>query len=90
MAYADKGIVLPNKLASSIGLNKIELERELEEAKETGFTDKLLQMINLNTARTGDSSTGVTGRPRKSSTEITESTAITQATGSNIEKGGEI
>ena len=90
MAYADKGIVLPNKLASSIGLNKIELERELEEAKETGFTDKLLQMINLNTARTGDSSGGVTGRPRKSSTEISESTAITQATGANIERGGEI
>lgn len=90
MAYADKGIVLPNKLASTLGLNKIELERELEEAQATGFTDKLLQMINLNTSSSKTSDSGAVGRPRKDSTEISESGALTQATGANIEKGGEV
>lgn len=90
MAYADKGIVLPNKLASTIGLNKIELERELDEAKATGFTDKLMQMINLNTARTGSSTGNPVGRPRSSTTEISESGALTRATGANIERGGQV
>ena len=31
--YADKGVVLPNRIASSLGLNKFELEDELAEAK---------------------------------------------------------
>lgn len=90
MAYADKGIVLPNKLASTLGLNKIELERELEEAKATGFTDKLLQMINLNTSSSKEVGENTPGRPRKSSAEISDSGALTQATGANIERGGEI
>lgn len=90
MAYADKGIVLPNKLASSIGLNKIELERELEEAKATGFTDKLMQMINLNTSSSKTSSGRPVGRPPKETSELTSSGYITRAAGSNIEKGGSI
>ena len=90
MAYADKGIVLPNKLASTIGLNKIELERELEEAKETGFTDKLLQMINLNTSSSKTSSGRPVGRPPKDTSELTSSGYVTRAAGTNIEKGGEI
>lgn len=82
-ALAEKGVVLPNKIASSYGLNKIELERELEEANENGFTDKLMMMININTAKTG-------GRPQSSLGNLGDSGLETRNTGNNIEKGGNI
>ena len=83
--YADKGVVLPNKIASSLGLNKIELERELEEANATGFTDKLMTMININTMSPNNA-----GRPTKDDTDLTDSGAKTRSNASNIEKGGKI
>lgn len=95
-AYADKGVVLPNKIASSLGLNKIELERELEEANATDFTSKLMAMININTMSSVDidnkinTGSGKRGRPRKSDAELTESGMTTRAKASNIEKGGSI
>lgn len=90
LAFADKGLVLPNKLASAIGLNKIELERELEEANATEFTDKLMQMLNVYTS-SGKTSTGrPVGRPPKETSELTTSGYLNRATGVNIEKGGEI
>ena len=85
--YADKGVVLPNKIASSLGLNKIELERELDEAKATGFTDKLMAMININTMST---KTSDVGRPAKDDSELTNSGAKTRSNASNIEKGGKV
>lgn len=87
MTLAEKGVVLPNKIASSFGMNKIELERELEEAKATGFTDKLMAMINLNTM-SSENSKG--GRPRTDDSRLTDSGLETRDAGSNIEKGGEI
>lgn len=84
--YADKGIVLPNKIASSLGLNKIELERELDEANATGFADKLIAMININTMSSNDGA----GRPRKSDGDLTDSGSETRNKASNIEKGGKI
>lgn len=83
--YADKGVVLPNKIASSLGLNKIELERELEEAKSTGFTDKLMMMLNVNTMKSSNA-----GRPQKDESELTNSGSKTRSKASNIEKGGNI
>lgn len=83
--YADKGIVLPNKIASSLGLNKIELERELEEAKATNFTDKLTMLLNVNTMSNKE-----VGRPQTSDSNITDSGAETRSKASNIEKGGKI
>lgn len=83
--YADKGIVLPNKIASALGMNKIELERELEEAKATGFTDKLMLLLNINTAQTDAG-----GRPQKPNSELTDSGAETRTKGSNIAKGGKV
>ena len=84
--YADKGIVLPNRIASSLGLNKIELERELEEAKATDFSDKLTMLLNVNTM----ASVNAVGRPRKDDSELTESGSETRAKASNIEKGGSV
>ena len=83
--YADKGVVLPNKIASSLGLNKIELERELEEAQATGFTDKLMMMLNVNTMSKEE-----TGRPTKDDKDLSDSGLETRSKASNIEKGGKI
>lgn len=84
--YADKGVVLPNKIASSLGLNKIELERELEEANATGFTDKLMLMKNINTMSDNNS----VGRPKKDDVDLSDSGIKTRSTASNIEKGGKV
>jgi len=88
--YADKGVVLPNKIASSLGLNKIELERELNEAKETGFVDKLMMMLNVNTSSSDTSNGNPVGRPRKTEDTLTVSGVESRSRASNIEKGGEI
>mgnify|MGYP003292517716 CR=1 FL=1 len=70
-------------------MNKIELERELEEMNETEFIDKLRLLLNTNTAK-ADGSTNPVGRPRKNSAELTSSGIETRSKGSNIEKGGNI
>lgn len=87
-AYADKGLVLPNKLATSIGLNKIELERELMEAKETGFTDNLMALMNINTMSSSDENSA--GRPQKNDDELSDSALKTRNKASNVEKGGNV
>ena len=87
--YADKGVVLPNKIASSLGLNKIELERELEEMKATNFKDKLSMMLNVNTMSNNENSDN-NGRPQKNNTELTDSGMKTRDKASNVEKGGNV
>ena len=94
--YADKGVVLPNKIASSLGMNKIELERELEEMNASDFIDKLRPMINIytqgnvtNTKGNSEPAAG-TGRPQKDDGELTNSGIETRSKGSNIEKGGNV
>ena len=89
-AYADKGVVLPNKIASSLGLNKIELNRELEEMNDTDFISKLRQMLNINTANGGidNIQKNSPGRPATDDASLTNSGAETRSKGSNIEKGG--
>jgi hypothetical protein len=41
MELFDKGIVLPQKIASAMGMKPAELRRHMEEAKATGFMDML-------------------------------------------------
>lgn len=88
MAWAGLGIVLPNKIASSLGMTEIELQRQLEESKASGFTDNLQLLLNVNTASSNDSKNN--GRPQKDSSELTDSGTDTRNNGSNIEKGGNI
>ena len=91
--YADKGVVLPNKIASSLGMNKIELERELDEMNNSDFINKLRPMLNIYTTSSQSDKGGNqnnNGRPKSDNSELTDSGAETRARGSNIEKGGEI
>ena len=89
--YADKGVVLPNKIASSLGLNKIELERELEEMNASDFIEKLRPMINIYTqgnVTQGSTPNNGAGRPASKDSDLTDSGEETRSRGSNIEKDG--
>lgn len=91
--YADKGVVLPNKIASSLGMNKIELERELEEMNASDFIDKLRPMINIYTqgnVTAGSTPNNGAGRPQVKDGDLTNSGSETRDKGSNIEKGGNL
>jgi len=91
--YADKGVVLPNKIASSLGMNKIELERELEEMNASDFIDKLRPMINIYTqgnVTAGSTANNGAGRPQVKDGDLTNSGSETRDKGSNIEKGGNL
>lgn len=71
MKMADKGLVLNSSaLASAVGMNPVTFDRMLAESKYTGWIDKYSTlMLNANT--TAQSSEG--GRPRKSSSSLTDS-----------------
>ena len=74
-------------------MNKIELERELDEMNNSDFINKLRPMLNIYTTSSqpdkGDNQNN-NGRPKSDNSELTDSGAETRARGSNIEKGGEI
>ena len=71
MKMADKGLVLNSfAWASAVGMNPVTFDRMLAESKYTGWIDKYSTlMLNANT--TAQSSEG--GRPRKSSSSLTDS-----------------
>jgi len=80
---ADRGIVMPNKLAASIGMNPFDMQRQMEEAKAMGWVDKLTPIVMGNQMPNEGA-----GRPAKSDTEIGDEGASTKTTGGNVEKGG--
>jgi hypothetical protein len=54
--WASVGVVLPQKIAMSLGLNPFELESQMLMAKNNGFVDNLLKLASINTASdSGDS-----------------------------------
>lgn len=87
MTLVDKGIVLPNRIAASLGIDPFTFQREMEEAKASGFVDGLTPIIS---AFQQSGKPGESGRPQKSDDKISESGASTRSAGSNIEKGGKI
>lgn len=72
MKLADKGMVLPQKLAAALGMNIFEFEEQLRMGKASNLIDKLWLLPNANTNNMGEES--VSGRPKKSVTEASEST----------------
>ena len=83
MGMADKGIVLPQLISSAIGLLPQELERMLQEARGSGFVDKLTPIIS-GFQMSGKDVEG--GRPKSSDSELGEAGAQTRETGSNEAK----
>lgn len=92
MTLADRGIVLPQKISAAIGMLPHIFERQLEEARVNGFTDKLTPLINSMETMGGKpvpGKTGEKGRPKVSDNNISDSGAQTREDGGNIEKGGD-
>ena len=87
LKLAQQGIVLPQKIAASIGMNPITFQRQMEEARANGFVDNLTPIIS-GFQMNGQENAG--GRPKKEDGELSESGAATRDNASNIEKGGKI
>ena len=83
LELATRGIVLPQRIASAMGMSPFELEREMEMSAASGFVEKLTPIV-ISGQATEDASRR--GRPSKSDTEISEEGSQTRETGANIEK----
>jgi len=70
MALADKGIVLPQKIAASIGMSPRDLEMQVDMALASGFADKLKPLLSSYTM-TGDSKEA--NRPKKDTGDLSDS-----------------
>lgn len=84
---AEKGLVLPHLFSSALGLLPSDMMRMLDEAKASGFTDKLMPLLNLNTMNTGKDKGG---RERKADNQLTDSGEATRDNSSNVGRGGDI
>ena len=81
MSLLGQGIVLPQKIAASLGMDPFSFQRQLDEARANKFVD------NLTPVTPGAQLSGKdNGRPQKSDREI--KSTDTEDSGSNIEKGG--
>ena len=65
--WADKGVVLPNRIAYSLDILPHHLYKQLEEANATGFADLLIPLINIFTMTEGNTKANPTGN--KTATE---------------------
>lgn len=84
MSLADKGIVMPQKIAAAIGMNPFDMQRQMQEARAMDFVDKLTPIVSGFQMSGGDAA----GRPKKKDNELTDSGEATRSSASNIEKGG--
>jgi hypothetical protein len=81
------GIFLPQKIAASMGMNKFEFDRQLEESKADNYTDK----FTIPTpAFQGGGQTEGAGRPKKSDSELGDAGEETRSSGGNIGRGGKV
>lgn len=86
MKLVDKGIVMPQKIASALGMGIKEFEMYLAMGSESGFVDSLTPVLSSH--QMSGNSEG--GRERKSVEDMTESGANSREYGSNLEKGGKV
>lgn len=82
MALADKGIVLPHKIAASIGMPVQDFQRQLDESRAMGWADNLTPIIS-NLQASADA-----GRPPKPDSELDDAGAQTRGAGGNLGRGG--
>jgi hypothetical protein len=84
-SLASTGIVLPQKIAASIGMNPFDFQRQLEEAQGTGWVDKLTPIISGFQQGKEEA-----GRPQKKDGDLSDSGAETRSVASNVGKGGKV
>ena len=83
MSLVDRGIILPQKIAAAIGMNPLSFERQMEAAKAMKWVDDLTPVVP-GSQMSGDDA----GRPKKSSTKISDSGEQTRSDGGNVGRGG--
>lgn len=82
----ERGIILPQKIASAIGMKPHVMRRMMEMADIEGFVDKLTPILQAAQMPSDG------GRPAESETNLSDSGAETRETGGNEEKkrGGKV
>ena len=86
MQLSSLGMVLPQQIAASIGMNPFEFQRQLDEARAMGFTDNLTP-ITLAGQMSNDQKDQA-GRPKKDDSELGDSGSETRESGGNVGRGG--
>ena len=81
MDLMERGIVLPQKISSALGMKPHHLRKMMEQSEAEGFIDKLTPIIQSNQL-----SKDSAGRPSMSDSEIGDAGAQTKEAGSNISK----
>ena len=82
----DKGIVMKQKLAASMGMSERELDMQMMMTDADGFRDRLVPILNSYNVSKSDSTNG---RPKKEVEDMTDGGMATEETGGNIGRGGE-
>jgi hypothetical protein len=77
------GIVLPQEIAASMGMSPFTLQRQMDEARASGFVDNLTPIISAFQQSGGGKETG---RPQKNEDDLSESGEQTRADGGNVGK----
>jgi hypothetical protein len=84
VALCDKGVVMPQKIAASVGMSYFDMERHLMQARADQWVDKLTPIVSgFQMSKTSQDEKG---RPQKDTSDLTESGAQTRSDGGNIEK----
>lgn len=88
MTLLDRGIVLPQYIAASLGMLPHIFERHLMEGRASGFVDNLTPIMNAMVAMGGkpQSANGKTGRPKSEDNNLSDSAEQTRSDGGNAEK----
>jgi len=87
MSLAEKGIVMPHKIAASIGMNPFEFQRNMDEARALGWTETLTPIFSSFQLSGKE---GESGRPQKEDGDLSDSGVETRGAGSNIDRGGKV
>jgi len=78
------GIVLPQKIAAAIGMEPHVFQKQMEEARATGFVDSLTPIIPATNIAAGNQG----GRPQKPDSVLSEGGEQTRSDGGNLGRGG--
>lgn len=81
-----QGIVNPQKIAAALGQNPFVFQRQLDEARMSGWVDNLTPIIPAAQMSGKETS----GRPAKKDDELTDAGEQTRSSGENIARGGKV
>jgi hypothetical protein len=88
MGLMPQGIVLPQKIAASMGMSPFDFQQQLDEARVNKFVDHLTPIISA--FQQSASGAKNTGRPQKDESDLSGEGEQTRSDGGNVAKGGKI